>query len=91
MTTDLPETLDGLVLSTADQADELLQSLRHLDEFLSSHFRGDTTRHRFTDPQTREDVEHMVQSVCQAMGLVEGACRALDGARQLRARCQDED
>ncbi len=114
MTANLPETLDGLVLNTADQAESLLASLRHLDAFVENQFRGGDGSHRWRgeyghrredqeltadrpEPatevrgHTREDVEQMVQCVWRAIGLVEGACQSLETAKQLRARCQDEE
>ncbi len=94
MTARLPETLDGVVLTTADQAEALLASLRHVESFVDERL-GRKSEHAFghsgdeVPPQI--DTEEFAHHVAAAIASVESARQSLEAAKQLRARCQDYD
>lgn len=94
MTARLPETLDGVVLTTADQAELLLASLRHLESVVGDRL-GRTSEHAYghsgDDVPPQADTEAFAGHVANAIGSVEAARQSLEAAKQLRARCQDLD
>lgn len=94
MTARLPETLDGVVLTTADQAEELLASLRHLESFVDERL-GRNTEHAFghsgDEVPRRIETEEFAHHVAVAIESIESVRQSLEEAKQLRARCQDHD
>ena len=80
MVAGLPPTLDGLLCEVESRGNDFLLTLHKLGDYVDS-------RMVYCCEDERESMEELSLRIWQVIGLAEGACRTLDNAKDMRARC----